>query len=143
MFNSRMQQPFARLCRVRPRCWQPKVACNQLTTDLEAARRLSIKFPGSITVLRYEDLSLEPEKMAKLVMNFLDLPWTESMANFIASHTSQEQFLLGRNKSLVKGQHYWSEILLIFSPRSRTPLAPSRILLQLRWSGKSRCPCRK
>jgi len=102
MFNSRMQQPFARLCRVRPRCWQPKVACNQLTTDLEAARRLSIKFPGSITVLRYEDLSLEPEKMAKLVMNFLDLPWTESMANFIASHTSQEQFLLGRNKSLVK-----------------------------------------
>jgi len=63
---------------------------------------LSAKFPGSIITLRYEDLSLEPEKIARLVMSFLDLPWTESMAKFFASHTSQEQYLLGRNKSLVK-----------------------------------------
>ena len=63
---------------------------------------MSVKFPGSIIALRYEDLSLEPEKMARLIMHFLDLPWTKSVDNFIASHTSQEQFLLGRNKNLVK-----------------------------------------
>ena len=85
------------------------MACDRLTEDLEAARRLSVEFPGSIIALRYEDLSLEPEKMARLVMNFLDLPWTESVDYFIASHTSQEQFLLGVNKSLVKMQNVWSE----------------------------------
>ena len=77
------------------------MACTRLAADLDAAKRLSVKFPGSITVLRYEDLSVKPEKMARLVMNFLALPWTESMGKFIASHTNQEQFLLGRNNSLV------------------------------------------
>ena len=102
VFNSRMQPPFSQLCRARPRCWKPTVACKKLAADLEAARRLSTIFPESLVVLRYEDLSFEPEKMTRLLLNFLDLPWTRSMDNFLAKHTSHEQFLLGSNKNLVQ-----------------------------------------
>ena len=49
-------------------------------------------------MLRYEDLSLEPELTARRILKFLNLPWTGEMATFIVTHTAKEKLRKVRNK---------------------------------------------
>eukprot|EP00092_Neocalanus_flemingeri_P050691 GFUD01058688.1.p1 GENE.GFUD01058688.1~~GFUD01058688.1.p1 ORF type:complete len:140 (+),score=51.49 GFUD01058688.1:49-420(+) len=45
---------------------------------------------------------MEPEGAARIIMKFLNLPWTGAMASFIASHTSKEKLKKVRNKKTKK-----------------------------------------
>ena len=58
-----------------------------MADDLEAARSFQKLHPGKITLIRYEDLSLEPELLTRRLLKFLSLPWTESISTFIQTHT--------------------------------------------------------
>jgi len=39
-------------------------------------------------LVRYEDLGLQPKLVMKNMFRFLDLPWTNQMANYIHSRTT-------------------------------------------------------
>ena len=54
------------------------------------------------------------------------MPWTESMTKFMASHTSQEEFLLGRNKNMIKNE------IFLFSTQVKNSLDNSETALAWR-----------
>merc|ERR1740128_538641 len=56
--------------------------------DVEAAHDLEAKHPGRVMLVRYEDLGLQPKLVMKNMFRFLDLPWTNQMANYIHSRTT-------------------------------------------------------
>merc|ERR1712025_492421 len=59
---------------------------------------------GSVTLVRYEDLSTMPEEITRDLLEFLDLPWTKTMSNYIDTHTSKEKMKMVRNKITKKLQ---------------------------------------
>merc|ERR1712080_699266 len=59
---------------------------------------LAARYPGSVTLVRYEDLSLMPEETTRHLLDFLDLPWTEAISAYIETHTSQEKLRMVRNR---------------------------------------------
>ena len=86
VFNSRSSEFVSAWCRGED-CASPKKTCRDLTDDLETARLLEKHYPGKVTVIRYEDLSLEPELLTRRLLKFLALPWTEAISKFIRTHT--------------------------------------------------------
>jgi len=59
---------------------------------------LEKRYPGRIFLIRYEDLSVSTEEVAKSLLRFLDLPWTPEMTNFIVTHTSMDKKEIVRNR---------------------------------------------
>ena len=68
-----------------------------MAEDLQAARTFQKLHPGKITVVRYEDLSLEPELLTRRLLKFLALPWTESISRFIQTHTQSVETMESSN----------------------------------------------
>ena len=56
------------------------------------------RYPGRVFLIRYEDLSVSTEEVAKSLLRFLDLPWTPEMTNFIVTHTSMDKKETVRNR---------------------------------------------
>ncbi|XP_068214375.1 uncharacterized protein [Palaemon carinicauda] len=69
-------------------CSDPETVCSDLLTDLKLATSVKEKFPDRYLFVRYEDLSLEPEKKAREIMSFLDLTYQKSVSAFVRDHTS-------------------------------------------------------
>ena len=95
VYNSRGSGPVSTWCK-QDMCANPTVGCRDLTNDIDAAEDLAARYPGSVTLVRYEDLSLMPEKITRRLLDFLDLPWTEAMSHYIDTHTSPKK--LARRK---------------------------------------------
>ncbi|XP_018018002.1 carbohydrate sulfotransferase 5 [Hyalella azteca] len=76
-------------CRA-PVCSDPSIVCDHLLLDLHHSQTLQAKYPDRFLLVRYEDLGTQPEAMASLILDFVGLPSTNSVKNFIAEHTTLE-----------------------------------------------------
>ena len=101
VYNSRSSGPVSAWCS-EDQCSNPVTGCNDLSSDIKAAFALERKYSGSVHLVRYEDLSLEPELVSRNIFKFLNFPWTAALAEFIASHTSKEKLKKLRNKKTKK-----------------------------------------
>lgn len=97
VYNSRGSGQVTTWCK-KDACADPATGCRDLTADVKAAEQLAARYPGSVTLVRYEDLSLLPEETARAILRFLDLPWHAVMDKYIDSHTSREKMKMVRNK---------------------------------------------
>ena len=90
VYNSREGSLVTLWCKEKVECADPKVGCRDLADDIVAAEHLAVRYPGKVTLVRYEDLSLKPEQTARQLFNFLDLPWLETITDYIETHTRAE-----------------------------------------------------
>ena len=98
VFNSRGSALVSNWC-TDLECASPANECKDLLDDLQHAQRLHHQFPGRIHLLRFEDLTLDPENIARKLLSFLDLPWIERMEEYIATHTVQDNVKIDQKNS--------------------------------------------
>jgi len=101
VFNSKRAEKISSWC-IQEHCSDPAVSCQDLLDDVTAARELSRIFPGRVKLLRYEDLSLDPTKTVRRLLEFLDLQWNDSIAQYIKTHTINNVMKRERNKETNK-----------------------------------------
>uniref|UniRef100_A0A182NBY9 Sulfotransferase domain-containing protein n=1 Tax=Anopheles dirus TaxID=7168 RepID=A0A182NBY9_9DIPT len=91
-------------CPGRPDCYDAGTVCSDMQLDYEAAVELSKRFPQRFriktlastnflyfgSVVRYEDLSLNPYKMTKEILHFYGLPYHPEVEMFLDTHTKQD-----------------------------------------------------
>ncbi|XP_018319300.1 carbohydrate sulfotransferase 4 [Agrilus planipennis] len=70
-----------------PDCDQPNILCADMVSDYSAAIKLKHKFPHRFSVIRYEDLSLNPYNEVKKLLQFFNLYFHPNVMNFLDSHT--------------------------------------------------------
>jgi len=102
VFSSRSQGATASWCNSQKDCASPEVGCKHVLLDIQSARGLEADFPGRVLVLRYEDLSLNTEKVARSMLRFLELPWTSAISDYISTHTNKEKAVAVYNKRTKK-----------------------------------------
>ena len=66
---------------------------------------METRFPGTIKLVRYEDLSMFTEDVTIDLLDFLDLPFTEEISAYIDSHTNSDKKKIVRNKKTHKLEH--------------------------------------
>jgi len=103
VYNSRSSGAVKTWCS-KDQCANPEVGCQDLESDIESAFDLETRYPGSVKLVRYEDLSMDPEDISRDMLDFLDLPFTEGIAEYIETHTSKEKLRLVKNKRTKKIQ---------------------------------------
>jgi len=101
VYNSRNTGPVKNWCK-NDLCANPVTGCQDLNNDIQAAFTLESRYPGSVRLVRYEDLSMFPEETARSMLDFLDLPFTEGIAHYIETHTSKEKLKVVKNKKTKK-----------------------------------------
>jgi len=101
VYNSRNTGPVKNWCK-NDLCANPVTGCQDLNNDIQAAFSLESQYPGSVRLVRYEDLSMFPEETARSMLDFLDLPFTEGIAHYIETHTAKEKLKVVRNKKTKK-----------------------------------------
>ena len=70
-------------------CLDPSLICQEMEEDLKEFDRLHSQDPDRFTLIRYEDLSLNPEKEAVYLFQRLSLTFSkERLGQFLRSHTS-------------------------------------------------------
>ena len=72
---------------------------------VQMAHDLETRFPGTIKLVRYEDLSMFTEDVTIDLLDFLDLPFTEEISAYIDSHTNSDKKKIVRNKKTHKLEH--------------------------------------
>ncbi|KAI5645598.1 sulfotransferase domain-containing protein [Phthorimaea operculella] len=77
-------------CPPAPDCWDPKLVCEDMVSDYNAAAMMLEKYPGRITVIRYEDLALDPKNQSYQLYDFLGLVETSSLDRFLETHTKAD-----------------------------------------------------
>lgn len=87
VMQSRQHRDF---CQPAPDCWRPELLCADMISDYVAAARLLPKYPDRLTVLRYEELALNPNITSYKLLKFLGLSVTPSIEEFLHSHTNVE-----------------------------------------------------
>ena len=60
------------------------------------------RFPGTVKLVRYEDLSMFTEDVTMDLLDFLGLPFTQELSSYIDSHTNKEKTKVVRNKNTHK-----------------------------------------
>jgi len=103
VYNSRSSGAVKAWCK-KDLCANPEVGCQDLNSDIESAFDLEQRYPGKVKLVRYEDLSMFPEDTSMNMLDFLDLPYTDGIADFIATHTSKEKLKVVKNKKTHKMQ---------------------------------------
>ncbi|XP_076042632.1 carbohydrate sulfotransferase 5-like isoform X2 [Oratosquilla oratoria] len=78
-------------------CSDPATVCNDLFYDLQLSKVVSQQFPDRYRMLRYEDLSMEPESVTRDLFKFLNLSYHSEVDKFVKTHTSVKK------KSWMKG----------------------------------------
>lgn len=58
-----------------------------MLADFNAAKVLTNKYPLRFKAIRYEDISLDPFKITKEILNFYGLPFDADVEEFLDSHT--------------------------------------------------------
>lgn len=79
-------------------CSNITFGCDNLLNDVMTAQQLRLRFPGRIQLIRYEDLCVDPVNSTRTMLDFLDLPWVESISSFLQSHTSKDTAKVYVNK---------------------------------------------
>ena len=72
---------------------------------LQTAFDMETRFPGTIKLVRYEDLSMFTEDITIDLLDFLGLPFTEEISSYINSHTNKDKSKVVRNKMTHKLEH--------------------------------------
>eukprot|EP00092_Neocalanus_flemingeri_P025067 GFUD01027183.1.p1 GENE.GFUD01027183.1~~GFUD01027183.1.p1 ORF type:complete len:525 (+),score=91.97 GFUD01027183.1:151-1725(+) len=101
VYNSRSSGAVSSWCS-KDKCANPEVGCQDLSNDIKAAFDLETRYPGSVRLVRYEDLSMYPEDTSMDMLDFLDLPYTDGIAEYIETHTSKEKMKIVKNKKTRK-----------------------------------------
>ena len=86
VFNSRGSGLVSDWC-TGEECASPANECRDLLNDVQTGQELNTRFPGRVTLLRFEDLSLNPDLIVNKLLTFLRLPWTQRIEKFIMTHT--------------------------------------------------------
>lgn len=76
-------------------CADPRVICTEMAEDLSEFHKLKSEMPDHFFLLRYEDLSLSPEKTATTLFQQLQLPFSKQVSRFLRSHTTVDPQSLG------------------------------------------------
>ena len=84
--NSRVSGPVSTWCS-SPSCSDPQVWCPHLLADITAAFKLERSYPGTVLLVRYEDLSMDPITTTTNILTFLQLPLTRDIQLFIETHS--------------------------------------------------------
>ena len=103
-YNSRSSTAISNWCN-KDQCADPEVGCEQMMDNINAAFDLETRYPGTIKLVRYEDLSMYPHDVVADMMDFLDLPMIEELNNYIVTHTGAEKLKIVRNKKTHKVEH--------------------------------------
>lgn len=103
VYNSRSSGAVKTWCK-NDLCANPEVGCRDLNSDIESAFDLEARYPGRVRLVRYEDLSMFPEDTSMDMLNFLGLPYTDGIADYIETHTSKEKLKVVKNKKTHKKQ---------------------------------------
>ena len=101
VYHSRSSGTVKTWCK-KDECANPKVGCRDLSNDIQAAFDLETRYPGSVRLVRYEDLSMFPEKTSRKMFSFLDLPFTKDISLSIKNHTSTEKLMVVKHKKTKK-----------------------------------------
>lgn len=70
-------------------CFDPQYLCSDMDDDLTTALQFHKDFPGKLYVLRYEDMSLNPNNKTRELLDFLGLDFDPKMQEFLTSHTTK------------------------------------------------------
>ena len=103
-YNSRSSTAISNWCN-KDQCADPEVGCQQMMNNIKSAFDLETRYPGTIKMVRYEDLSMYPEDVVADMMDFLDLPMIEELSSYIETHTGSEKLKVVRNKKTHKLEH--------------------------------------
>lgn len=76
-------------CNDNPDCSSPEVLCSDLQGDLKVATALGKLYPDRFTMLKYEDLALDPNQAIKNLMDFLGMEYSAETARFVQENTQQ------------------------------------------------------
>ena len=81
--NSRASTDF---CNRTEECYDLDVLCQNLDRDTKAAFEFAEKYPGKVLLIRFEDLTNEPYKIARDIIKFLGLPMHKDITQFLNRH---------------------------------------------------------
>ncbi|KAJ8734161.1 hypothetical protein PYW07_014712 [Mythimna separata] len=87
VMQSRQHSTF---CQPAPDCREPSHLCADMISDYVAAGRIQQQYPDRLMVLRYEELALKPNITTYRILKFLRLSATQSIDEFLQSHTNVE-----------------------------------------------------
>ncbi|XP_053645442.1 carbohydrate sulfotransferase 6-like [Cherax quadricarinatus] len=65
----------------------PADVCRRYRQDLSSARFLHRHYPHRYTLIRYEDVALDPSRYVRSIYNFTELPYTKVVAHNVATLT--------------------------------------------------------
>lgn len=74
-------------CPGQPDCDNPALLCSDMVSDYKAAIEFTSRYAGQFKAIRYEDLSLDPFKITKEILDFYGLPFDPEVEEFLDSHT--------------------------------------------------------
>ncbi|XP_057341547.1 carbohydrate sulfotransferase 4-like [Microplitis mediator] len=74
-------------CQLSPDSSDPEILCNDMVSDYNVAVKLTKKYPHTFKVVRYEDLSLDPQHKAKEMFEFYGLNFHSNVEKFLETHT--------------------------------------------------------
>jgi len=103
-YNSRSSGTISKWC-IRDECANPAVGCEQLLDNVNVAFDLERRFPGTVKLVRYEDLSMFTEDTTMDLLDFIGLPFTQEISSYIDSHTNSDKVKIVRNKKTHKLEH--------------------------------------
>lgn len=84
IINSRERESW---CKGHPDCENVSNLCKVMEIDFVAAKRLTQKYPHQFTVLRYEDLCIDPFNITQKILTFYGLPYHNDVKHFLSTHT--------------------------------------------------------
>ena len=76
-------------------CADPQAICGEIAEDLTEFRKLQSEMPDHFFMVRYEDLSLFPQRTAMNLLQQLQLPFSKQVARFLQSHTTVDPQSVG------------------------------------------------
>ncbi|KAL1443647.1 hypothetical protein MTO96_030229 [Rhipicephalus appendiculatus] len=91
---SRQHRSF---CIPVPDCSSATVLCDEIERDMDVFNKVSREFPGRVIQVRYEDLVLDTLNVTSEMYDALGLPFTESVREFIESHTHETNITVQRH----------------------------------------------
>ncbi|XP_014226900.1 carbohydrate sulfotransferase 4-like isoform X2 [Trichogramma pretiosum] len=77
-------------CPNEPDCFDPTTLCSDMVSDYNAAVRFLKLYPDSFSVIRYEDLSLDPFAHTDKLFKFFGLHYHENVQHFLETHTKTD-----------------------------------------------------
>ncbi|KAM7309249.1 carbohydrate sulfotransferase 1 [Ixodes scapularis] len=74
-------------CNESKSCAHQDTLCSEIRADLDSFEDLKREFPNGTYRLRYEDVSMEPEREVIALFKELGIKYTTSVGNFLKTHT--------------------------------------------------------